>query len=89
MPISKKHSIQAKKDEFHPIEPPRLDLSTKIRKLQQACKIMQQQIVIDFDAVTERQSLDEYNQDIDEALEDFARGNFITAEELKERSKKW
>ncbi len=39
--------------------------------------------------ITERQSLDEYNQEIDEALEDFARGNFITAEELKERSKKW
>jgi hypothetical protein len=39
--------------------------------------------------ITERQSLEEYNQEIDEALEDFARGHFITAEELKERSKKW
>ena len=39
--------------------------------------------------ITERQSLDEYNQEIDQALEDFAAGNFITAEELKERSKKW
>jgi hypothetical protein len=39
--------------------------------------------------ITERQSLEEYNQEIDEALEDFARGNYITAEELKERSKKW
>lgn len=41
-----------------------------------------QQIVIDFD-------LDEYNQEIDEALEDFARGNFVTAKELKERPNKW
>jgi hypothetical protein len=39
--------------------------------------------------ITERQSLEEYNQEIDEALDDFARGNYITAEELKERSKKW
>ena len=39
--------------------------------------------------ITERQSMDEYNQEIDQALEDFAQGKFITAEELKERSKKW
>jgi hypothetical protein len=39
--------------------------------------------------ITERQSLDEYNQEIDQALEDFAAGRFVTAEELKERSKKW
>ena len=39
--------------------------------------------------ITERQSLDEYNQEIDEALEDFAHGNFITAEQLREQSKKW
>jgi hypothetical protein len=43
---------------------------------------------VDFH-ITERQTLDEYNQEIDQALEDFEKGNFITAEELKERSKKW
>lgn len=43
---------------------------------------------IDFH-ITQRQSLDEYNQEIDQALEDFAAGRFTTAEELKERSKKW
>lgn len=38
---------------------------------------------------SERQSLEEYNREIDEAVKDFENGNFITVDQLKEQSKSW
>ncbi len=35
------------------------------------------------------QSIEEYNKDIDESLEQYRRGEFITQKELEEQSKKW
>ena len=38
---------------------------------------------------SERQSLEEYNDEISEAEEQIARGEFITAENLKKESRSW
>lgn len=38
---------------------------------------------------SERQSLEEYNREIDEVVKDFENGNFITVDQLKEQSKSW
>jgi hypothetical protein len=38
---------------------------------------------------SERQTLEEYNQEIDEAIDDFEKGNFIPVDQLKEQSKSW
>lgn len=38
---------------------------------------------------SEHQTIQEYNQEIDEAIKDFNRGSFITADELKKQSKQW
>ncbi len=35
------------------------------------------------------QSIEEYNKDIDESLEQYRRGEFITQKELEEQSEKW
>lgn len=35
------------------------------------------------------QSIEEYNKDIDESLEQFRKGEFITQKELEEQSEKW
>lgn len=34
-------------------------------------------------------TIEEYNKDIDESLEQFRRGDFITQKELEEQSEKW
>ena len=34
-------------------------------------------------------SIEEYNREIDEALEDVARGNYITHEDLKKEAAEW
>ena len=38
---------------------------------------------------SERQSLEEYNQEIDEAEAEIERGEFITAEDLKKEARSW
>ena len=35
------------------------------------------------------QTIEEYNKDIEESLEQFRRGEFITQKEMEEESKKW
>lgn len=35
------------------------------------------------------QSIEEYNKDIDESLEQYRRGEFLTQKELEEQSEKW
>ncbi len=37
----------------------------------------------------ERQTLEEYNKDIEEAEEDIERGDFITAVNLKKEARSW
>lgn len=38
---------------------------------------------------SERQSLEEYNNEIAEAEEEIEKGNFISAEDLKKESRSW
>jgi hypothetical protein len=38
---------------------------------------------------SERQSLEEYNQEIDEAEAEIERGEFVTAEDLKKEAISW
>ncbi len=38
---------------------------------------------------SERQSLEEYNDEINEAEKEIAKGEFITAENLKKESRSW
>jgi hypothetical protein len=38
---------------------------------------------------SERQSLEEYNQEIEEAEAEIERGEFITAEDLKKEARSW
>ncbi len=38
---------------------------------------------------SERQSLEEYNDEIREAEDEIARGEFITAEDLKKETRSW
>ncbi len=38
---------------------------------------------------SERQSLEEYNDEISEAEDEIARGEFITAEDLKKETRSW
>lgn len=38
---------------------------------------------------SERQSLEEYNDEINQAEEEIATGEFITAENLKKESRSW
>ena len=38
---------------------------------------------------SERQSLEEYNREIDEAEAEIERGEFITAEDLKKEARSW
>ncbi len=38
---------------------------------------------------SERQSLEEYNQEIDAAEAEIERGEFITAEDLKKEARSW
>jgi len=47
------------------------------------------QLIIDFDTAEKRQTLDEYNQELEEGEADYQKGNFITTEELKKRMEKW
>lgn len=37
----------------------------------------------------QQQTLDEYNADLEAGKEDFEKGNFLTANQLKEEIKKW
>ncbi len=44
---------------------------------------------IKYDTTERRQSLEEYNRDIEEAEEDIERGDFVTAENLKKEARSW
>ncbi len=61
-----------------------MDTSTKDWLLQ-TLKLMN----IKYDTAEKRQTLEEYNRDIEEAEEDIERGGFITAENLKKEAKSW
>jgi hypothetical protein len=58
------------------------DTSTK-DWLIQTLKLMN----IKYNTEERRQSLEEYNRDIEEAEEEIERGDFITAEELKKEAR--
>ena len=60
------------------------DLSTKDWLLQ-TLRLMN----ITYDTIEKRQSIEEYNRDILEAEEDFEKGDFITAEDLKKEAISW
>jgi hypothetical protein len=44
---------------------------------------------IDFQATEKPQTIDEYNDDLETGDAEIDRGNFITAEDLKIRARKW
>ncbi len=44
---------------------------------------------IKYDTAERRQTLEEYNKDIEEAEEEIERGDFITAENLKKEARSW
>lgn len=44
---------------------------------------------ITYDTAETRQTIEEYNKDISEAEEEFEKGDFITAENLKKEVKSW
>jgi len=44
---------------------------------------------IKYDTAERRQSVEEYNRDIEEAEEDIERGDFVTAENLKKEARSW
>jgi len=47
--------------------------------------------IIDFDAMGDagkRQTIEDYNKELDEGEADYKKGNYITTEELKKRMEK-
>lgn len=44
---------------------------------------------IQFHTAERRQTIEEYNQELEEGEADYEKGNFITTEELKKRMEKW
>ncbi len=60
------------------------DTSTKDWLLQ-TLKLMN----IKYNTAERRQSIEEYNRDIEEAEEDIERGDFVTAENLKKEARSW
>ena len=44
---------------------------------------------INYSTAEKRQTIEEYNRDIEEAEEEIERGDFITAENLKKEAKSW
>lgn len=44
---------------------------------------------IDFETTERRQTIDEYNEDLEQGEAEIERGEFITAEELRKEMLKW
>ncbi len=50
---------------------------------------MMWEVVADYHSKNTSSTLEEYNKDIEESLEQFKRGEFISQKELEEQSEKW